>query len=148
MYQATTWFSKTANGGTTWVNVPIARGSFLKSVFFTSSNTRYCSGGGGTILKSTDSGNSRQYCGGHGHTNGADLTHWDGCLRGEHGIYLSCFSIQKSEVLLLFCHFAAHPLNEFIGDIDELGDFSIGQFRELLNHFDSEGMSRLFATLF
>ncbi len=52
--------TKTENGGTDWNEVAVLNSSFLKSVFFSSASIGYCSGGGGTILKSTDSGNSWQ----------------------------------------------------------------------------------------
>ena len=52
--------SRTENGGTDWNDAKISNSSFLKSVFFVTSNIGFCSGGSGAILKSTDSGKSWQ----------------------------------------------------------------------------------------
>ncbi|MDF1699391.1 MAG: hypothetical protein P1U56_26295, partial [Saprospiraceae bacterium] len=52
--------TKTENGGEDWINATISNASFLRSVFFVSSDIGFCAGGGGRILKSLDSGDSWQ----------------------------------------------------------------------------------------
>jgi photosystem II stability/assembly factor-like uncharacterized protein len=51
---------KTENGGIDWNNAIVSNSSFLKSVYFVTSEIGFCSGGDGTILKSIDSGNTWQ----------------------------------------------------------------------------------------
>jgi photosystem II stability/assembly factor-like uncharacterized protein len=49
---------KSEDGGASWNEVSVSGFSFLKSVFFISSNIGFCSGSGGAILKSLDGGSS------------------------------------------------------------------------------------------
>lgn len=50
--------TKSEDGGNSWIEIPLSTTQLLRSIFFITPTTGYCSGGGGIILKTVDSGSN------------------------------------------------------------------------------------------